>query len=46
MRTLAALADELQRSVKETRAALRAALAQTDATLAQLAKRRTERRGA
>lgn len=42
-RTLAALADELRRSVKESRAALRAALTQTEATLAQLAKRRKER---
>jgi hypothetical protein len=42
-RTLAALADKLRRSVKESRAALRAALTQTEATLAQLAKRRKER---
>ncbi|MEK6243195.1 MAG: hypothetical protein AABM33_01725 [Pseudomonadota bacterium] len=42
-RTLAALADELRRSVKKSRAALRAALTQTEATLAQLAKRRKER---
>jgi hypothetical protein len=45
-RTLAALADELQRSVKESRAALRAALVQTEATFGQLAKRRKERLGA
>ena len=41
---LAALADELQRSVKESRTALRAALAETQATLAQLGKGRKERK--
>ena len=43
---LSALADELQRAVKESRAALRAALNETAATLAQLGKRRRERRAA
>ena len=43
---LSALADELQRSVKESRAALRAALAETQATLAQLGKGRKERKAA
>jgi len=45
-RALAALANELQRSVKESRVALRAALAETQATLAQLGKGRKERRAA
>jgi hypothetical protein len=43
---LSALADELQRSVKESRAALRAALAETQVTLAQLGKGRRERKAA
>ena len=42
--TLSALADELQRAVKESRAALRLALAEAETTLAQLGKRRRERR--
>ncbi len=45
-RTLVALADELQFSVKETRAALGAALASTEVAVAQLAERRKKRRGA
>ena len=45
-RTLVALANELRRSVKESQAALRAALAQTEATIAQLAKRGKGRKGA
>ena len=43
---LAALARELQHAVRESRSALRAALAETEATLAQLGKRRRERRAA
>ena len=43
---LSALADELRRSVKESRAALRAALSEAQATLAQLSKRRRERKAA
>ena len=43
---LPALAYELQRSVKESRAALRAALAETQVTLAQLGKGRRERKAA
>lgn len=43
---LSSLADELQRSVRESRAALRAALAETQATLAQLGRGRRARRAA
>jgi hypothetical protein len=43
---LSSLAAELQRSVRESRVALRAALAETQATLAQLGKGRRERRAA
>ena len=43
---LSSLAVELQRSVRESRLALRAALAETQATLAQLGKGRKERRAA
>lgn len=44
--TLAALASELQKAVKESRAALRAALAEAQATLAQIGKRRKQRQAA
>ena len=44
--TLAALAGELHKAVKESRAALRAALAEAQITLAQIGKRRRERRAA
>ncbi|MCI0404377.1 MAG: hypothetical protein L0212_12810 [Acidobacteria bacterium] len=43
---LSALADELRRSAKESRAALRAALAEAQTTLARLGKRRRERKAA
>lgn len=42
---LAALASELKRSVKESRAALRSALAEVKATLAQMQTRRASRLG-
>jgi hypothetical protein len=42
---LAALASELKRSAKENRAALRSALAEVKATLAQLQTRRASRGG-
>ena len=42
---LAALASELKRSVKESRAALRSAQAEVKATLAQMQTRRPSRRG-
>jgi ABC-type transporter Mla subunit MlaD len=43
---LGALASELHKAVKDSRAALRAALADAQATLAALGKRRRERRAA
>ncbi|MCC6472840.1 MAG: hypothetical protein IT514_03750 [Burkholderiales bacterium] len=42
--TLAALAAELRRAVKESRAALRAALTEAESTLSQLSARRKARR--
>jgi len=43
-RTLMALAAELQKAVKGSRAALRAALAETEATLKQVRARRDDRK--
>ena len=42
--TLALLAGQLQKAVKESRAALRVALAEAEATLAQLGRSRRQRR--
>lgn len=42
--SLAVLARELHKAVKESREALRVALAEAEATLAQIGKRRGERR--
>jgi len=42
--TLAVLANELQKAVRESRAALRAALAEAEATLSQISGRRKARR--
>ncbi|OGA14368.1 MAG: hypothetical protein A3D95_04135 [Betaproteobacteria bacterium RIFCSPHIGHO2_12_FULL_69_13] len=44
--TLAALAAELHGAVKESRAALRAAIGEAEATLAQLGRRRKDRQAA
>lgn len=41
-----ALASELQKAVRESRAALRGALAEAETTLAQIGRRRKERRAA